>query len=267
MCCFAPLRTRGCRTRKAEMDTRDEAYQKRALRRRAARRAALMDPMSATDRTRLGDDRNIAATAIRRALTHIASAGKASLLDDRTGFRSEQRYCDMAACVLDSFGDMSVESGRHVESILLRACSTDGFWRIAAELVESEAASDDIEKAASDIPLPPGMFQEASRVAVGDPHTQVVIGPLFSSDTLAFSVYPLYRTGGRGSHPIRVPISELMRRSGSAAANWVSSWERDTLVFSAGGATVRFPHDTLTKRWPGPEADRAEIEGWTVMSD
>jgi len=250
------------------MDTRDDAYQKRALRRRNARRAAAMDPMSATDRSRLGGDRKIAATAIRRALSHIASAGKSSLLDDGTGFRSEQTYLDLSGKVLDSFGGMSEESRRHVESILLRACSSDDFWRTASALLESGSKEDaEIDRAASEVPLPPGMFQEANRVSVSDPHTQVVIGPLFSSDTLAFSVYPLYRTGSRGSHPIRVPISELMKRSASASANWVSSWESGTLVFSAGGSTVRFTHDALAKRWPGPESDRDEIVGWTVMSD
>lgn len=223
-----------------------------------------MDPMSATDRARLGDDRAIAVAAIRRALSHIASSA-GLLLEDGTGFRSEDHYTDMASGILTSFGDITEESGRHIEAILLRACSTDGFWAVASRV--SRDSSADIEKVASDVPLPPGMLQGAHRVSMNDPHTQVVIGPLFSADTLAFSLYPLYRTGGRGSNPVRVSISELMKRSGSAAASWVSSWEGDTLVFSSGGSTVRFPHQDLVKRWAGPAGEQGGIVGWTVMSD
>jgi hypothetical protein len=101
---------------------------------------------------------------------------------------------------------------------------------------------------------------------MSDPHTQVVIGPLFATDTLSFTVYPLHG-GRRGSHPIRVSLSELMRHSGSSAANWISSWEGRTLVFSSGGSAVRFEHDDLLNRWPGPESDRGSVEGWTVLSD
>ena len=167
-----------------------------------------MDPWGATDRSRLGDDSSIAANAIRSAIHHIASAGQDILLDDITGFRSEDDYLDMAREVQGSFGDVTEESGRHIESILLRACSTDDFWNAASDFMESEKPAEvDLEKVTASIPLPPGLFQEAYRVSVGDPHTQVVIGPLFTHDTLVFSVYPVYKTGSRGSNPIRISIA------------------------------------------------------------
>lgn len=250
------------------VETRDGAYHKRALRRRKSRRTAAADPMSATDRSRLGDDRSIAAGAIRTAIRHIASAGRGVLLDDMTGFRSEDDYLDMAMEVRKSFGGVAEESGRHIESILLRACSMDGFWSAASDLVEGkEPAEADLELAAASVPLPPGLFQEASRVSVGDPHTQVVIGPLFTPDTLAFSVYPVYKTGSRGSNPIRISVAELARESGQGAAAWTAGWNEKSLVFSSGGSFVRFSHDQLVERWSGPDKDRDGIATWTVMSD
>jgi len=249
------------------METRDDSYHKRALRRRRARRVAAADPMSATDRARLGGDRAVAAEVVRRALGHVASSGEA-LSDDGSGFRSEDRYEEMAGRVLASFGGLAEESARHVEAILLRACSTDAFWRVAAGMAArlNEGGDADPAAAADEVPLPAGMFPEANRVEMSDPHTQVVIGPLFATDTLSFTVYPLHG-GRRGSHPIRMPISELMRRSGSGSANWISSWEGRTLVFSSGGSMVRFEHDDLLGMWPGPAPDRGSVEGWTVLSD
>ncbi len=230
-----------------------------------------MDPMSATDRSRLGDDRSIATGAIRNAILHIASAGRPVLLDDMTGFRSEDDYLDMAKGVQESFGDVTEESGRHIESILLRACSTDDFWNAASELVKKKelAESDlsDLEQIAASIPLPPGLFQEANRVSVGDPHTQVVIGPLFTPDTLAFSVYPVYKTGSRGSNPIRISVAELARESGQGDTVWSAGWNERSLVFSSGKSFIRFSHDQLVERWSGPSSDRSDIAAWTVMSD
>lgn len=250
------------------MNIRDEAYQKRALRRRKSRRSVAMDPMSATDRSRLGDDRSIAVGAIRSAIRHIASAGRGVLLDDMTGFRSEDDYLDMAKEVQGSFGDVTEESGRHIESILLRACSTDDFWDAASDLVEREEPGEaDLEQAVASIPIPPGMFQEAHRVSVGDPHTQVVIGPLFTPDTLAFSVYPVYKTGNRGSNPIRISIAELARESGDGVFAWSAGWSERSLVFSSGGSFVRFSHDQLVERWSGPSEDCGDITAWTVISD
>lgn len=250
------------------MEIRDEAYHKRALRRRRSRRTAAVDPMSATDRSRLGDDRSIATVAIRTAIRHIASAGRDVLLDDMTGFLSEGDYLDMAREVQESFGPVAEESSRHIESILLRACSTDDFWIVAADLVERDKPAEvDLEQAAASIPLPPGLFQEAIRVSVGDPHTQVVIGPLFTPDTLSFSVYPIYKTGSRGSNPIRISIAELARESGDGAAVWSAGWNEKSLVFSSGGSFIRFSHDQLMERWPGPDGDQKDIVGWTVISD
>ncbi len=250
------------------METRDEAYHKRALRRREARRSVAMDPMSATDRAKLGDDRSIAVGAIRIAIRHLASAGRSVMLDDMTGFRSENDYLDMAKEVQGSFGDVTEESGRHIESILLRACSTDDFWSAASDLVESEEPVEaDLEKVVASIPLPSGLFQEASRVSVGDPHTQVVIGPLFTHDTLAFSVYPVYKTGSRGSNPIRISVSELARESGHGASAWSAGWNDRSLVFSSGGSCVQFSHDQLVDRWTGPSEHCGDIAAWTVMSD
>jgi len=252
------------------VEIRDEAYQKRSLRRRKSRRQAAMDPMSATDRSRLGDDRSIATGAIRSAILHIASDGHAALLEDMSGFRSEDDYLDMVKEVQQSFGDVTKESGRHIESILLRACSTDDFWNVAADMVKRrDNASDDadLEQVVADIPLPPGLFQEANRVSVGDPHTQVVIGPLFTPDTLSFSVYPIYKTGSRGSNPIRISVSELARESGHGAAAWSVGWNERLLVFSSGESFVRFSHDQLAERWAGPSEDRGDIAAWTVVSD
>jgi len=170
--------------------------------------------------------------------------------------------------VQGSFGDVSEESSRHIESILLRACSTDDFWNTASELLKKkELVEVDLEQAAASIPLPSGLFQEANRVSVGDPHTQVVIGPLFTPDTLAFSVYPIYKTGHRGSNPIRISVGELARESGQGAASWSAGWNERSLVFSSGESFIRFSHDQLVERWPGPNEDRSDIAAWTVMSD
>jgi len=250
------------------VEIRDEAYQKRSLRRRRSRRQAAMDPVSATDRSRLGDDRSIASAAIRSAILHIAFVGRGALLDNMSGFRSEGDYLDMAQEVQESFGDVTEESGRHIESILLRACSTDDFWTAVSEIVEkNEMAEADLKHVAASIPLPPGLFREANRVSVGDPHTQAVIGPLFTPDTLAFSVYPVYKTGSRGSNPIRISVAELARESGQGTVSWSAGWDEKSLVFSSGESLIRFSHDQLVERWSGPSKDRCDIAAWTVMSD
>jgi len=266
LCCFEII-TDGDSGGHNTVEIRDEAYQRRALRRRKSRRVAAMDPMSATDRSRLGGDRSIATGAIRSAILHIASAGPEVLLDDITGFRSEDDYLDMVNEVQASFGDVSEESARHIESILLRACSTDDFWNVASKLLNEELVEVDLEQVTASIPLPPGLFQEANRVSVGDPHTQVVIGPLFTPDTLAFSVYPIYKTGRRGSNPIRISVGELARESGQGTASWSAGWNDRSLVFSSSESFIRFSHDQLVERWSGPKGDRGDIAAWTVMSD
>lgn len=193
------------------MTTRDESYQKRAFRRRKTRRHVATDPISATDRKRLGDDRGIAASVVRGALVHIASAGSAAVLDDVSGFRSEDDYKDARDAVLASFGEMDPESAEHIESLLIRVCSSDRFWSAASDAVrhaESPPTAAELEGMVSSVPMPPGLFCGDERVAMVEPHTQMVIGPLRVQDSLSFSVWPLYKSGSRGSRPVRLPLSE-----------------------------------------------------------
>lgn len=254
------------------MSARDNRYHGRALRRRKARRLAAQDPMSATDRKRLGDDRMVAAKAIRAAIKHVASTDGA-ISSEGFGFSSQDAYDTMAESVLSGFGEVSGESRRHIEAVLIRGCSSSEFWTSAAKVITSikedpePDTAQDIDRIVSLIPVQPGMFPEANRIIMAEPHTQVVIGPLFASDTISFSVYPVYKSRGRGSHPVRISISELLKRGGGSSGSWTASWKRDSLLFDSDDATVQYSQDDLLNRWAGPESDRNEVEHWEVLAD
>ena len=81
------------------MSTRDNRYHGRALRRRKARRLAVQDPMSATDRKRLGDDRMVATKAIKAAIKHVASTDGA-ISPEGSGFSSQDAYDTMSTSVV-----------------------------------------------------------------------------------------------------------------------------------------------------------------------